>query len=45
MIVDGRGDAEVWYRESHEDHRLGREVCAEANEKRILCPCGSVRGG
>jgi hypothetical protein len=27
MIIDGRGDAEVWCQESHEDHRLGREVC------------------
>jgi hypothetical protein len=34
MIVDGRGGAEVWYRKSHEDHRLGREVCVrERTEK------------
>jgi hypothetical protein len=34
MIVDGRGGAEVRYRESHEDHRPGEfeesksQVCA-----------------
>jgi hypothetical protein len=33
MIIDGRGGAEVRYQECHEDRRLGREVCAEANEK------------
>jgi hypothetical protein len=43
MIIDGRGGAEVWYLESHEDHCLGREVCAGASGKRILYPCGSVR--
>jgi hypothetical protein len=40
-IYHRRGGAEVRYRKSHEDHHLGREVCARASGKRyyvlVLC--------
>jgi hypothetical protein len=32
-IVDGRDDAEVRYRESHEDHRSGEKFVRERAEK------------